>query len=74
VQTSSHPVFGRIAIIDVRRYVGTYVEVVEANPAMHSFNAAMLSAREGWDGTRPVRPVSELQLAGVEQIHVRAEG
>jgi hypothetical protein len=48
----------RLAYLDARAALGSYLELVEDGPQIRGFYAAVRSAAEEWDGvTDPVRPL-----------------
>ena len=48
------------AFVDATRSLGHMIEVYEKSDRLLWFYDAIKQASHGWDGERPVRPVSEL--------------
>jgi hypothetical protein len=54
------PGVGRTAFVDTRAVLGAYTEVLESSDLLFATLSRIRDAHRTWDGTRPVRPYSDL--------------
>lgn len=54
-QTSTHPIIGRIAMVDARDTMGCFVEIVDYTTTCCAINEAVWAAHDHWDGADPLR-------------------
>jgi hypothetical protein len=50
----------KVAFIDCRRSLGFFVELYQAGKGMEETYVKVRTAAQGWDGSRPRRPLSEI--------------